>query len=143
RRSVSKVTQGITTEIMGEMWTPAPYGGKIDSPFNNALVHRMDEGADDWENRAKGWSRFDDWLADLEARTVSVNVGAFLGGGTVREFGMGNSIGEAPSEAIDEMRRITAEAMEDGAFGVATALIYPPNAFSSTEELVKVMEVVS
>jgi len=143
RRSVSKVTQGITTEIMGEMWTPAPYGGKIDSPFNNALVHRVPDQAEEWDARAKGWTRFGDWLTDLESREVSVNVGSFLGGGTVREYGMGNSIGEAPAEAIVEMRRITAEAMEDGAFGVATALIYPPNAFSSTEELVQVMEVVA
>jgi len=143
RRSVSKVTQGITTEIMGEMWTPAPFGGKIDSPFRNALVHRLPEGAEIWEERAKGWTRFGDWLADLESRKVSVNVGSFIGGGTVREYGMGNSIGEAPAEAIAAMRQATADAMEDGAFGVATALIYPPNAFSSTEELVKVMEVVA
>lgn len=143
RRSVSKVTQGVTTEILGEMWTPAPYGGKIDSPFRNALVHRMEDGANEWEERAKGWARFGDWLADLENRGVSVNVGSFLGGGTVREFGMGNSIGEADEDAIAAMRTMVAESMEDGAFGVATALIYPPNAFSSTEELVSVMEIVA
>lgn len=143
RRSVSKVTQGITTEILGEMWTPAPFGGKIDSPFNNALVHRLPDHAEEWETRAKGWTRFGDWLADLESRKVSVNVGSFLGGGTVREYGMGNSVGEAPPEAVEAMRTVTAEAMEDGAFGVATALIYPPNAFSSTGELVRVMEIVA
>lgn len=143
RRSVSKVTQGITTEILGEMWTPAPYGGKIDSPFRSALVHRLEDGAEEWEERAKGWSRFGDWLADLEERGVSVNVGSFLGGGTVREFGMGNSIGDAGEEAIAAMRGMVAESMEDGAFGVATALIYPPNAFSSTEELVSMMEIVA
>ncbi len=143
RRSVSKVTQGVTTEILGEMWTPAPFGGKIASPFNNALVHRLPDQAEEWEERAKGWTRFGDWLADLESRKVSVNVGSFLGGGTVREFGMGNSIGEATPEAIEAMRTATAEAMKDGAFGVATALIYPPNAFSSTEELIAVMEIVA
>lgn len=143
RRSVSKVTQGVTTEILGEMWTPAPFGGKIESPFRNALVHRMEDGADEWEERAKGWTRFGDWLADLEGRGVSVNVGSFVGGGTVREFGMGNSIGDADEDAITAMRTMVADAMEDGAFGVATALIYPPNAFSSTDELAAVMEIVA
>lgn len=142
-RSVSKITQGVTTEIMGEMWTPAPFGGKIESPFNNALVHSLPDEGEEWEERAKSWTRFDNWLTDLESRGVSVNVGSFLGGGTVREYGMGNGIGEASPEAIEAMRTVTAEAMKDGAFGVATALIYPPNAFSSTEELVSVMEVVA
>lgn len=143
RRSLSKVTQGITTEILGEMWTPAPFGGRIKAPFRNALVHRLPDHAEEWEARAKTWARFGDWLADLEQRTVSVNFGSFIGGGTVREYGMGTGIGDAPREALDAMRRVTADAMEDGAFGVATALIYPPNAFSSTAELIEVMEVVA
>src|SRR5699024_522517 len=51
--------------------------------------------------------------------------------------------GDATPEAIAEMCRVTAEAMEDGAFGIATALIYPPNSYSTTEELIEVMAVVA
>jgi N-acyl-D-amino-acid deacylase len=143
RRSVSKVTQGVTTEILGEGWTPAPFGGRIEAPFNGALVHRLPDESDEWEARARTWTRFGDWLADLESRTVSVNVGSFVGGGTVRMYGMGESLGDADGDALNVMRTMVAEAMEDGAFGIATALIYPPNAFSNTEELVAVMDVVA
>jgi N-acyl-D-amino-acid deacylase len=143
-RSLSKVTQGITTEIMGEFWTPAPFGGKIRDPFGIALVHRLaDDEAARWGEVVREWARFGDWLAFLEDRGVSVNVGSFLGGGTVREYAMGEAMGEPSEDELGEMRRITAEAMEDGAFGVATALIYPPNAYSSTHELTEVMKVVA
>lgn len=142
-RLVSKVTQGITTEIMGEGWTPAPYMGGIKEAFGGVLVHRVRDKADEWEALGKTWARFDDWLTKFEEITCSANFGSFLGGGTVREIGMGEKIGEAGPEQIALMQRAVAESMEDGAFGVATALIYPPNAFSSTEELIAQMEVVA
>ena len=143
-RSLSKVTQGITTEIMGEFWTPAPYGGRIADPFGIALVHRLsDEEHAKWAPVVQGWKRFGDWLAFMEDNGVSVNVGSFLGGGTVREFAMGEAMGDASNDELAAMRRVTAESMEDGAFGVATALIYPPNAYSSTHELTEVMKVVA
>ncbi|HLU35953.1 MAG TPA: D-aminoacylase [Thermomicrobiales bacterium] len=143
-RSLSKVTQGITTEIMGEFWTPAPFGGRVSDPFGIALVHRLqDDEAKEWGEVVRTWKRFGDWLAFLEDKGVSVNVGSFLGGGTVREYAMGESMGEPTEEQLAEMRRITAESMEDGAFGVASALIYPPNIYSSTHELTEVMKVVA
>ncbi len=144
RRSLSKVTQGVTTEILGEGWTPAPFGGKITNAFSGVLVHRLgEEGAAEWERLARTWTRFGDWLADLEQLTVSVNFGSFLGGGTVREFGCGERMGDATEDELDAMTRMVAEAMQDGAFGVATALIYPPNAYSTTPELIAVMKVVA
>lgn len=144
RRSLSKVTQGVTTEILGEGWTPAPFGGKIANAFSGVLVHRLgEEDAAEWERLARTWTRFGDWLADLEQLTVSVNFGSFLGGGTVREFGCGERMGDATEDELDAMTRMVAEAMQDGAFGVATALIYPPNAYSTTPELIAVMKVVA
>lgn len=143
-RALSKITQGVTTEILGEDWTPAPFGGKIASPFNGGLVHRMDPSqAEHWEEIGKSWTRFGDWLAAFEEKGLSVNFGSFIGGSTVREYGMGHAMGDAPEEALAAMRKVTAEAMEDGAFGVATALIYPPNAYSTTSELIEVMKVVA
>jgi len=144
RRSLSKVTQGVTTEILGEGWTPAPFGGKITNAFSGVLVHRLgDEGAAEWEQLARTWSRFGDWLTDLEHRTVSVNFGSFLGGGTVREYGCGERMGDATEAELDAMTQMVAEAMEDGAFGIATALIYPPNTYSTTPELIAVMKIVA
>ncbi|HEU0163422.1 MAG TPA: D-aminoacylase [Thermomicrobiales bacterium] len=143
-RSLSKVTQGVTTEILGEGWTPAPFGGKLESAFSGALVHRIGEDqAKEWETLGKTWSRFGDWLAEFEGRGISVNFGSFLGGGTVREFGCGERMGEATDEEVAAMTQMIAESMEDGALGIATALIYPPNAYSKTPELIACMEVVA
>ena len=143
-RSLSKITQGVTTEILGEDWTPAPVGGRNDSAFGRRLDSRMDQtDIERWTTEGDSWSRFGDWLAAFEKMGLSVNFGSFLGGGTVRKYGMGEAMGDATPEAIAEMRRIVAESMEDGAFGVATALIYPPNSYSTTSELIEVMEVVA
>ena len=143
-RSLSKVTQGVTTEILGEAWTPAPYGGENLNPFDSRLLDRGHdrEFALEMEARAKTWTRFGDWLDDIAANQVSVNFGSFIGGSTVRRYGMADRMGDPNEEELARMREVTAAAMEDGAFGVATALIYPPNAFSTTDELVAVMEVV-
>lgn len=144
RRSLSKVTQGVTTEIMGEMWTPAPFGGQIESVFSGILGGRLrDEDEQEWEALARTWTRFGDWLDEFERRGVSVNIGSFIGGGTVRQYACGFRADPATADEIAVMRQVVAEAMEDGAFGVATALIYPPNAYSTTEELIACMEVVA
>jgi N-acyl-D-aspartate/D-glutamate deacylase len=134
-RSLSKVSQGVTSEIMGELWTPAPFGGRRQQPFPWSQV-----SAEDVE-RARTWHRFGDWLEHLVGRGVSVNVGSYLGGGTLREYACGWEAGDPTLDQLDVMRRVTAEAMEDGAFGVASALIYPPNSFSPDFELTEVARV--
>jgi dihydroorotase/N-acyl-D-amino-acid deacylase len=143
-RLVSKTTQGITTEIMGEGWTPAPFVGKRTDTFRGALINRIgEEEAEKWERIGQTWTRFDHWLNAFEEIGGSANFGSFIGGSTVRQIGMADAMGEADEEALDLMRTAIAECMEDGAFGIATALIYPPNAFSSTAELIAQMEVVA
>jgi dihydroorotase/N-acyl-D-amino-acid deacylase len=144
RRSLSKVTQGVTTEIMGEAWTPAPFGGRIARPFPEDLIfYRYGASLDEWNERARAWTRFGDWLDDLEKRGVSVNVGSFIGGSTVREYAMGYDQGEPSPAQLTAMRDVLASAMADGAFGLASALIYPPSAFAGTAELVALCEVVA
>lgn len=143
-RAVSKITQGVTTEIMGEGWSPAPFGGKIAEPWAPGTKSRIGEEAfNEWNSLAHKWSRFGDWLAEFEKRGTSVNIGSFVGGGTVREWGMGLQEGDATPEAIESMRKMVAESMEDGAFGIATALIYPPDVYTSTAELIEIMKVVA
>lgn len=143
-RVVSKVTQGVTTEIMGEAWTPAPFGGRIDEPFRDGIRARIgDEAYEEWDALGRSWSRFGDWLNEFEKRGTSVNIGSFVGGGTVRSWGMGFESGLATEEAIQSMKTMVAECMEDGAFGIATALIYPPDVYTTTEELIELMRVVA
>ena len=137
---LSKITQGGTTDIMGEAWTPAPVGGRITTPgafgsYGGQLA--------EWEELARKWSRFGHWLEALTERGVSPNVGSFLGGGTLRRYGRGMEMGPPTADELAVMRTVMAAAMEDGAFGVSYALIYPPDAYTEIDELVEVCEVVS
>jgi len=130
-RCISKITQGITTEIMGETWTPAPHGGKCQTLPG------------DWPERAKSWTRFGDWLNAMVETGVSPNVGSYLAAGTLRSLACGMRMGKATDPELDHQHRIMAEAMEDGAFGVSYALIYPPDTYVETNEIVSVCKIVS
>ncbi len=140
RRCLSKVTQGVTTEIMGEAWTPAPFGGRIEEPLrSDAIVDAVPE----WRERARGWRRFGDWLEAMATTGVTPNVASFLGGGTVREYARGMQMGPPDADELDCMRKVVDEALRDGALGVSYALIYPPEAYARTDELIEVCRVVA
>ena len=138
-RCLSKITQGVTTEIMGEGWTPAPFGGKIE----DVPKHRFLALAPQWAETMKGWTSFRQWLDGMIAHGVSPNIGSFLGGGTLREYGKGMAMGPATTEELSTMRQVMREAMEAGAFGISHALIYPPSAFIAIDELVDICRVVA
>ncbi len=138
-RCLSKITQGVTTEIMGEAWTPAPIGGRNLEELRQTPYGDL-EG---WRERATGWTRFGYWLEALVKEGVSPNVGSFLGGGTLRQYGRGMEMGASRTEQRTTMQTVMAEAMDDGAFGVAYALIYPPDTFADTDEIVEVCKVVA
>lgn len=125
-RGLSKVTQGVTTEILGELWTPAPFGGR-----------RAER-----EHATPTWRHFSDWLTHYQSRGVSVNVGSFVGGGTIREWACGWDAGAPTDDQLEAMRHVTAEAMEEGAFGIAPALIYPPDSYSTDHQLTECAKVV-
>jgi N-acyl-D-amino-acid deacylase len=129
-RDVSKVTQGITTEIFGEAYTGAPISelSLADVPAAAAATSR----------RFMGPHGFDAWLRAMESHGISPNVGSFVGASTLRQFAMGMHMGAAPAPAMDAMRTAMRNAMEDGAFGLGTALIYPPGNYASTEELIEI-----
>lgn len=125
-RQLGKITQGVTTGILGEGSTPAP--------LNPALLPI------DANDRMRLFAQphgFDAWLSAMAAHGISQNVGSFVGAGTIRQYGMAERMGAASGAALDSMRGAVQRAMEDGAFGLASALIYPPNTFASTDELVE------
>ena len=140
-RCLSKITQGVTTEIMGEAWTPAPVAGRHTDPMANTLLPMPI--SKEWQEKIRGWTRFADWLQAVEESGASPNIGSFLGGGTLRHVGKGMEMGQPSADELDLMRRTMAEAMEDGAFGVSYALIYPPDSYTDTEELIEICKVVS
>ena len=138
-RCLSKITQGITTEIMGEAWTPAPIGGRnLDDLRHTPYAH-----LNEWRERATGWTRFRYWLEAMVKEGVSPNVGSFLGGGTLRQYGRGMDMGPSNADEMKAMKQTMAEAMQDGAFGVAYALIYPPDTFATIDEIAEVCKEVA
>jgi dihydroorotase/N-acyl-D-amino-acid deacylase len=136
-RVVSKVTQGITTEILGEGWTNAPANERTLSA-GRAVDPSSATGREFFGTRG-----FDAWLEAMEHHGVSPNIGSFVGAATVRVYAKGEAMGPATAAELDTMRAITRSAMEDGAFGVASALIYPPGNFASADELVEIAEVIA
>ncbi len=129
-RVISKVTQGITTEILGEGGTPAP-------------TNRNTNPRGPWGGRAdldfSGTHGFGDWLRAMERHGNSVNVGSFLGASTIRVYAKGEAQGTPTAAELDTMRAVVRRAMEDGAFGIASALIYPPGNYAGTDELIELM----
>lgn len=129
-RVVSKVTQGITTEILGE--------GSTNAPTNDLTLIGADSARLKLHEPFRGSHGFDAWLRAMETHGISTNVGSFVGASTVRMYAKGMSEGAASAAELDTMRAVMTRAMEDGAFGLASALIYPPGVFASTDELVEV-----
>ena len=99
--------------------------------------------SEEWHEKIRGWTRFGDWLQAVADAGVSPNIGSFLGGGTLRHVGKGMEMGRPTADELELMRRAMAEAMEDGAFGVSYALIYPPDSYTDTDELIEICKVVS
>jgi dihydroorotase/N-acyl-D-amino-acid deacylase len=136
-RSVSKVTQGITTEITGEGGTPAPTNEKTAAGGQFALSSAAAMGS------YPGPHGFGAWLDSIAKRGVSPNVGAFIGAGTVRVYAKGQAIGKPNEAELDTMRAVVRRAMQDGAFGIGSALIYPPGNYAGTDELVEMAKAMS
>ncbi len=130
-RALSAVLQGVTLEVMGE--------GVSMGPWNDRMkAEERDPGEDGFEI---AWTTLGEYLQYLEKRGVSVNVASFVGTGTVRRHELGHEARKPTAEELERMRALVRQAMEEGAMGVSSALIYTPGAFADTEELVALAEV--
>jgi N-acyl-D-amino-acid deacylase len=132
-RVISKVTQGITTEILGEGWTNAP-ANELTLSIEGDPSPRMQKIIKEFG----GTHGFNNWLEAMEQHGTSPNIGSFLGAATVRMFAKGQAMGAPTPDELKIMQKVTRNAMEDGAFGLASALIYPPGSFATTEELIAI-----
>ena len=110
----SKIRQGVTTELIGESGSVAP---QQPTP-------------------ARNWSDFRGYFAAVEKSKISVNLLSYVGLGQVREFVMGGDDREPTADELAKMTALVAEAMRQGAYGVATGLIYSPNAYAKLPELI-------
>jgi N-acyl-D-amino-acid deacylase len=129
-RLISKITQGVTTEILGEGWSMAPANEKTvmmaTSPEERKLILGL-----------AGPHGFARWLDAMQAHRAAVNFGSFIGATTVRIYAKGMAQGDATPGELEAMRSVVREGMEDGAFGIASALIYPPGEYAKTHELIE------
>ena len=132
-RSVSKITQGITTEIMGEGGTPAPLNPATGQSGGFALGSRPADSSAAFT----GAHGFGAWLDAMARHGSSPNVGSFIGAATIRVYAKGEAQGAPTPAELDTMRVVTRRAMEDGAFGIGSALIYPPGNYATTAELIE------
>src|SRR6266700_2780843 len=131
-RSRSEIRQGVTTEIMGE--------GESMGPVNDRVREHMLREQSDIKFDIK-WNTLAEYLRYLEARGVSCNVASFLGAATVREHVIGFEDKQPTPQQLDQMRELVRHAMEEGALGIGSALMYPPAFFAKTEELIELCKV--
>jgi N-acyl-D-amino-acid deacylase len=133
-RSQSKLSQGITSEITGEGGSIAPQNELTLAPQKILLDHY--HLSVDWHDLAGYFHR-------LESTGTPINLGTYVGAAQVREAVLGD-VDRAPTLAeLQQMESLVATAMEQGALGVSTALIYPPGHYATTEELIALARVAS
>lgn len=131
-RSQSDIRQGVTLEIMGE--------GDSMGPLNDRMKAEMVQAQGDIHYDV-AWTTLDEYLEFLEQRGVSANVASFIGAATPRNYVIGHEDREPTAEELEQMRALVRQAMEEGALGVASSLIYPPGSFAKTDELIELSKV--
>jgi len=131
-RAESKVFQGITTEITGEGSSAAPLNEYIVKESESFFKHFKITA--DWRTLAEYFSR-------LERSHMAINLATYVGATQIRQYVLRDE-NRAPTAAeLDEMRKLVAQAMEDGAVGLSTSLVYAPAFYAKTEELIELAKV--
>jgi N-acyl-D-amino-acid deacylase len=126
-KAQSDIRQGITLEVLGEGESMGPLSERMKEDLvKDQGVVRSDIA----------WTTLDEFLRFLEKRGVTPNVASFIGAATPRVHVIGYDDRPPTEEELTQMQKLVGQAMEEGALGVASALIYPPGSFAETEELV-------
>ena len=123
----SDLRQGVTLEVMGEGWSMGP----LNEEMKKLAVERQGDFKYPIE-----WTTLGDYLGLLEKRGTTMNVASFVGATTVRQHELGEADIDPTPEQLERMRALVRQAMEEGALGVGSSLIYPPAIFAETDELV-------
>jgi len=131
-RSISKLAQGITSEITGEGASIAPHNDKTLTPLKPFLDHYK---------LTVDWTTLDGYFKRLEKEGTPINIGTYVGAAQVREVVIGDDDRAPTAAELEQMKQLVEQAMKDGAFGISTALIYPPGHYAKTEELIELAKV--
>jgi N-acyl-D-amino-acid deacylase len=138
REMESNVMQGVTTVVAGQCGSsPAP----VNPDMRDLLQKRLETHLPPEVDLRITWTTFDDYLKEEEKGGLGANVAHLVGHGAIRTAAMGFEARAPTPKEIEMMKDLTAEAMEAGAFGLSTGLIYPPGIFAETEEIVELAKV--
>jgi N-acyl-D-amino-acid deacylase len=125
-KAQSDVRQGVTLEVMGEGWSMGPF-----SPAQKAEALAE-------QNVTRypiSWTTLGEFLQFLERKGVSVNVASMVGASTIRVHELGRNDVDPSPDQLDRMRALVRQAMDEGAMGVGSSLIYVPAVYAETDEL--------
>ncbi|HUE09508.1 MAG TPA: hypothetical protein VMQ54_01155, partial [Steroidobacteraceae bacterium] len=125
-RALSDLKQGVTLEVLGE-----DSMGPLTPKMQQLMTQRQSE-----IHYAVDWTTLGEYLSKLEKRGIAPNVASFVGAGTVRTNLLDEADVQPSEEQLQAMRALVDQAMQEGALGVTTALIYSPNGYAKTPELI-------
>ncbi|HTY37433.1 MAG TPA: D-aminoacylase, partial [Bacteroidota bacterium] len=127
-RAMSKISQGVTTEINGEGESAAPINDKILKEWKPSLDKR---------GLTVDWTDFNGYFARVEKNKTAMNLASYVGAAQVREYVIGYENREPTAAEMDQMRELVRTAMQQGALGVSSALEYTPAMYAKTPELIE------
>lgn len=131
-RSQSDIRQGVTLEIFGEGWS--------EGPLNEKMKQEVLEQQGDIRYEVS-WTTLGEYLSHLEQRGISTNVASFVGATTVRIHELGYENRPPTAAELERMKALVRQAMEEGALGLASSLIYAPAFYAQTDELIALSKV--
>jgi len=132
--SQSDIRQGITLEVLGE-GSMGPLNDKMKKDYQDQMKRNPD-----WQFDID-WTTLGEYLESLQRRGISPNVASFVGANTIRIHELGYENRAPNPEELERMKALVKQAMEEGAMGTTTALIYAPDNYASTEELIELSKV--
>ncbi|HEU4508005.1 MAG TPA: D-aminoacylase [Pyrinomonadaceae bacterium] len=131
-RAMSKVMMGVTTEITGE--------GESIAPINERQIREQQDFLKRF-NLTIDWRTLDEYFKRIEKQGTGVNLGTFVGATQVREYVIGYEDRKPTPQELDQMKKLVADAMRDGALGLSSSLQYVPARFADTSELIELAKV--
>ncbi|MDZ7330784.1 MAG: D-aminoacylase [candidate division KSB1 bacterium] len=132
----SKIFQGVTTEVAGNC-------GYSPFPLSEADFKTLDQGLVEKYGIHASWNNADQFLSTLTQQKISINYATFTGHGNLRSYVVGKNDVAPTSEQLDLMKRLLAESMDQGSFGLSTGLEYAPGSYANTDELIELCREVS
>ncbi|MCE7733732.1 MAG: D-aminoacylase [Candidatus Heimdallarchaeota archaeon] len=134
-RALGTIKQGVTLEVMGEGWSWGPLNDKMKQEFKEVFSSPIEYDIT--------WDTLGEYLLFLENKGISTNIASFVGATNARMHFLGHEDREPSEEELEKMKSLVEQAMQEGAMGVGSSLIYPPAFYASTNELIELCKVVS